>query len=283
MKIFRLSFMSVSLLLSACSYAASSSPTATGQASPIVLPSREVTSTALLLPSPTETSTREPVAVTNTFQPTDTPLPTLTPTPGLVMEIVQDAPQVIIPPTQAQGCGRPPHWPSYRVQHSDTLSSLAQRTGTSVQQIQVANCLTGTLIFAGQILNLPFVPASQAGTSVPSTGPIATIQTPEVGLPGDHHVNISPSSGPPGTEFTLSVDEYASNEKVIITITSVETNLPVLEQTLYTDDAGNLTWYFKSPVNMPEGAYKVYEDGVQSNAAGKGDFSITPPPATTSP
>jgi hypothetical protein len=152
-----------------------------------------------------------------------------------------------------------------------------------VQQIQVANCLTGTLIFAGQILYLPFVPAPPAGTNIPSAEPTATIRTPKVGLPGDHTVNISPSSGPPGTEFTLSVDEYASNEKVIITIISENTNLPVLEQTLYTDDDGNLTWFYKSPGNMEEGAYRVYEDGMQSKAAGKGDFSITPPPATTSP
>jgi hypothetical protein len=202
------------------------------------------------------------------------------------MEIVSDAPKPIVPqpPAQAQACGLPSNWEAYTVQSSDTLWSLAQRTGTSTQRIQTANCLTGTLIVAGQVLYLPFVPAPQAGTNVPSPGGNSpSIRTPKVGLPGDHIVNISPSAGPPGTEFTLSVDQYSSNEKVIITIIPVNSNLPVLEQTLYTDDDGNLTWYFKSPVNMPVGAYKVYEDGMQSGAAGKGDFSITEPPATTAP
>jgi hypothetical protein len=159
-----------------------------------------------------------------------------------------------------------------------------------VQQIQAANCLTGILIFAGQILYLPFIPAPQAGTNVPnpggsspSTEPTATIWTPKAGLPGDHLVNISPSSGPPGTEFTLSVDQYASNEPVIITIIFVDTDLTVFEDTRYTDDDGNLTWVYKSPGDLEEGDYNVFEDGMQSRATGTGHFSITAPPATTYP
>lgn len=292
MKIFKINLMIMALLLAACSYPALSPPTATVQVLPIVPPSGDVTSSPLPLLLPTETPTREPV-VTDTLQPSDTPQPTFTPTTGLIMEIVSDGvqPPVSQPTAQAQACGRPSNWAAYTVQRGDTLSSLAQRTGTSTQQIQTANCLAGTLIFAGQVLYLPFVPAPQAGGSTPgspggnspSTEPTATIRTPKVGLPGDHPVNISPSSGPPGTKFTLSVDQYSSNEKVIITVISVNTNLPILEQTLYTDDDGNLTWFFKSPANMAEGDYNVFEDGIQSGAAGKGHFSITSPPASTSP
>ena len=292
MKIFKINLMIMVLLLAACSYAAPSPPTATLQAPPIVPTSGEVTSTPHPLLLPTETSTREPV-VTYTLQPTDTLLPTFTPTSGLIMKIVSDGAQPLVPqPTaQAQACGRPSNWAAYTVQRGDTLSSLAQRTGTSTQQIQTANCLAGTLIFAGQVLYLPFVPAPQTGGSTPgspggnspSTEPTATIRTPKVGLPGDHPINISPSSGPPGTEFTLSVDQYSSNEKVIITIISVNTNLPILEQTLYTDDNGNLTWFFKSPTNMAKGDYNVFEYGEQSKADGKGHFSITSPLPTAKP
>ena len=277
MKIFKISFMLIFLILSACSYAAPSPPTATIQASPIVLPSVQVSPTASLFSLPTETPTQEPVIVTDIVQPSDTPLPTFTPTSGLIMEIVSVVPQ---PAAQAQVCGRPLNWAAYTVQRGDTLSSLAQRTGMSTQQIQTANCLAGTLIFAGQVLYLPFVPAPQvSGGNSSSTGTTAvpTVVTPKTGLPGDHVVTVSPSSGPPGTKFTLSVDQYASNEEVYISILFAATGDSVLDLILFTDSNGDLVWVYPSPTNAAPGNYNVFENGQQSKAAGKGQFTISAP------
>ncbi|MDH3297718.1 MAG: DUF5715 family protein [Gemmatimonadota bacterium] len=47
---------------------------------------------------------------------------------------------------------------TYRVQAGDSLSAIARRTGTSVTRLATANGLTGTRIYAGQVLQVPAGP-----------------------------------------------------------------------------------------------------------------------------
>jgi rare lipoprotein A len=47
---------------------------------------------------------------------------------------------------------------SYTVQAGDTLSSLAQQSGSTVKQLQQLNNLNGDLLRAGQVLQLPGSP-----------------------------------------------------------------------------------------------------------------------------
>jgi len=63
-------------------------------------------------------------------------------------------------PVATTNCGTPPPqgWIAYQVQTGDTFNSLATRTGTSVFDLQEANCLR--TIQTGDTLYLPGVPAT---------------------------------------------------------------------------------------------------------------------------
>lgn len=66
------------------------------------------------------------------------------------------------------------NWPVYMVRANDTLSDIAARTGTTVGQLVIANCLADSdMIFEGQQLYVPFVPPT--ATPLPTETPFATI------------------------------------------------------------------------------------------------------------
>lgn len=90
--------------------------------------------------------------------PTASPNPTLTWTP---------APTV-------SNCVPTTYWPVYTVQAGDTLSVIATLSGTTVQQLVQANCLTNPdAIFAGQRLYVPRLPPTPAPQ--PSATPTVTV------------------------------------------------------------------------------------------------------------
>jgi LysM repeat protein len=119
-------------------------PTSIGSRPITATPSPSVTTTASFTPSPTHTST-----------PTPTPTPTWTFTPT---------------PTP---CGPPAGWVIYIVQPGDTLFSLARNTGTTPDQLLLANCLTGSTIIAGQGIFVPRLPPTR--TSTPQAPIITTL------------------------------------------------------------------------------------------------------------
>jgi LysM repeat protein len=145
-------------------------------------------------PSPTWTKESIVVAVTNTpdeglATPTFTPEST-TAIPQPTTAVATDTPVVatdtpVPATTAAPTCGPPANWVPYQVQPGDTLFRLALNTGTTVEAIMQANCLTSaTVIFAGQNLFLPKLPPSP--TPPPPTAsptmtptPTATTVTPE--------------------------------------------------------------------------------------------------------
>lgn len=70
-----------------------------------------------------------------------------------------------VPPT----CTVRTDWPTYRVGAGETLSQIAARTGSSVQQLAQANCISdANLIRQGQLLRVPRLPAVAAPTQTPS-------------------------------------------------------------------------------------------------------------------
>ncbi|MBN1454403.1 MAG: LysM peptidoglycan-binding domain-containing protein [Anaerolineales bacterium] len=93
------------------------------------------TDTPMPLPSATETATIS-FTPTETLPPTKTSIPTKTPTPTA---------SITSTPTQIL----------YTVQNRDTLGGIALRFGVSVEAIQAANNLDNTMIYAGQILQIP--------------------------------------------------------------------------------------------------------------------------------
>lgn len=109
------------------------------------------TATATLQPTdtPTPTPTLTPTS-TATPTPTDTASPTFTHTPSPVINV----------------CEPRSSWPVYTVRRGDTLYSLAIATGSSINELMLANCLTGSVIIADQPLYVPRLPVTP---SVPTT------------------------------------------------------------------------------------------------------------------
>jgi len=93
------------------------------------------TNTSEPLPTIIETATTV-FTPTTTFTPSDTPIPTITFTPTS---------SVTPTPTQIV----------YTVKTGDTLSGIAFRYGVTVEGIQALNNLDTTLIYVGQVLQIP--------------------------------------------------------------------------------------------------------------------------------
>jgi LysM repeat protein len=64
-------------------------------------------------------------------------------------------------------CGPPAGWYVYTVQSGDTLYGIATASGTTVDQLKYANCLTGNNIFVGQRLYVPNIPPNIVNPGMP--------------------------------------------------------------------------------------------------------------------
>lgn len=149
-------------------------PTWTSDAPPT--PSNTSTNTATVIagPSftPTHTFTRRPTATL-----TPTPTRTLTPTLTSTLTATLTATPIVTSTLTATDtldstavglrvfCITPFGWQPYAVQSGDTLSSVARATGSTVFDLQAANCLNRTAtIAAGDVIYVPKLPdeSSQA-------------------------------------------------------------------------------------------------------------------------
>lgn len=141
---------------------------------PSIFAQREADSSVQTTSEPGQPSATELYTPTST----DTPIPsTDTPTP----------------------CSPPTDWVAYTVQSGDTLYSLAQKTNTTVDEIQRANCMAGaTTIIVGQVLYLPILPPTN--TPVPPTNtplPPTNTDTPKPAEP-------TPTNTPDRPEIVLA-------------------------------------------------------------------------------
>lgn len=142
---------------------------------PSITPTPSQTATATLTPTETHTETPEPenqcdcpapeiLVVTATFGATDTPiplpsatdtasaLPTFTPTVILTTTATLSPTQTLTPLPSVTST---PTQIIYIVQTGDTLGDIALRFGVAVGAIQTLNNLDTTMIYAGQILQIP--------------------------------------------------------------------------------------------------------------------------------
>jgi LysM repeat protein len=77
--------------------------------------------------------------------------------------------------TGATNCTQPSGWVAYTVQTGDTLSLLAEGTGSTMQDLMNANCLANAdVIQAGQVLYLPRTPSAVNNAAGNTTGGVAT-------------------------------------------------------------------------------------------------------------
>ena len=258
----------ISLCLSACG--AITTPTATPiQELPTLPPLEEATSTATVFIPALETATIVVLEQTATPQPTNTIQPTAT--SGMIMEIVSGSEQTAIP--QAAACQSPPqNWVAYTVQRSDTLSSLGQRTGVSWQRIQMANCLAGTTIFAGQTLYLPFSLQQLA------TPPSVISPTPPPPGPGTPKLTITPQFGLPGDTFKFIIENFPPGGDILISI-KLNDKIPVAGLRIPADERGNATISHISLPDAQAGIYVVRAVNLPKQASG--EFTIGNIPAIT--
>lgn len=260
-----------SIILSGCIAPATQTP-----APPQILPSvttiveaspTTIVMTATQATAVPETATEFMVEQTATVVLSETVQPTAT--SGMVMEIVGDSPPTLVSQSEPQPCQRPQGWVQYTVQRNDTLSSLGQRTGVGWQRIQSANCLAGTTIFAGQALYLPFIPPAPVVTHLPIA------DTPPPPGPGDPALAVLPPTGPPGTQFTISIEDFEPNQAITVRVLYVPTFTVVYEKQSNVDAAGNRVEYYLSPADAQIGDYTVTAFG--AGKAASEDFKITAP------
>lgn len=221
----------------------------------MLIPTASMTATTLIeQPSASPSPSMTPMPVIEQASPTETQtiIPTDTPT---------DKPVICIPPNGHTA------WLVHTVQAGDTLSSLAVSTKTNVEEIQKANCITGTIIYNGQPLFLPFVPVyvPPASTVVPPTAP----------PPGDPRIDVDPGSGTAGSTFTLQIKDFDAFAVISV---KIETSDGILITTfnITMDAKGNLDNEWVSPVDLEIGFYVVRPyrpDGTQGKS---GTFVIVP-------
>jgi hypothetical protein len=255
-------FLTIALAISGCAAKPSATPT----------PSQIAPTPTFIVQQPTATV---PVSIpaTNTATPeveiltaTATPEPTAT-TAVLMMEIVGDSGQSPVP--QPQSCQRPMNWVSYTVQLSDTLSSLGQRTGTGWQQIQSANCLTSTMIFAGQILLLPFIPAPPVVImEVPS------VETPEPPAPGNPSVSVKPATGVIPAIYTFEIRDFTASEFVTVKVWPVGAIAALASFRVRIGGDGNLDFPWISQSGNPTGNYFVIVANDDESHKAVGEFVV---------
>ncbi len=136
-------------------------PTLTNTARPSQTPLPTKTAT----PRPSPTNTPKPT-LTNTPKPTSTPLPTITPT-----YTATTVPTQFIAPTATLGCTPPANWVAYSIQRNDTLLKIAEKTGTTLEGLQTANCLSNlNTLYIGQNLFVPHLPSATVSTSFTAEG-----------------------------------------------------------------------------------------------------------------
>lgn len=108
---------------------------------------------------PTATLTSTPAETQVTPAPTLMQItPSVTSTPATPDAVTTE----LTPLPDSASCTPPLDWLEYRVATGDTLSFIAINAGTTVEDLQIANCLDSTIIVVGQTL---FVPSLWENTS----------------------------------------------------------------------------------------------------------------------
>ena len=116
--------------------------------------------------------------VTLTSSPTSTSTPTSTDTPTSTNTSTSTS-----SPT-ATLCAPRSYWFIYYVESGDTLSALARLTGSTVEELMLANCLPDTRIYKGQLLYVPrpvIRTPTPTDTTKPDLPPVVTIISATVG------------------------------------------------------------------------------------------------------
>ena len=202
-------------------------------------------------------------------------------------------------------CQKPDGWVVYTVRPGDTLFSLGQATGSSVDEVVAVNCLPSTQILAGQPLflsqepniqpsstitrelssplsstptpELPDPPDVTATVTLPPSPTSTSTATPEQGPapgPGDPRLIISPTTGPIPTLYTATLENYSPNETITIEIFFFSTGVRVLIGSTIVDGNGNGSFSFSSEEGDQPGMYILVATSEGGLPPKSGEFRI---------
>jgi LysM repeat protein len=146
--------------------------------------------------------------------------------------------------TPEEPCGPPPGWVYYTVQYGDTLYGISQMVGSTVLDLQLANCMVGqTNLRAGQNLYVPYIPASiltptstlpYTATPQPSQTPypasptvaILATRTPTQSIPPSQTTTPTITTAPDNTNTPTATVTLTSTPTLLPTSTPTQTPLP---------------------------------------------------------
>lgn len=159
--------------------------------------------------TPTDTPFTVTLTATETFTPTltqtrtSTPTNTLTPTPSSTATPTLTA------------CVKRFGWPLYEVKPGDTWFSIARTTGSTVPELKAANCRESDIIFPGELLHVPRLPATPTDTRPPDTPTGFEILATMTCKPPSY-VSFTVRASDPDAILSVSVLVY-SNQGTLIT------------------------------------------------------------------
>ena len=158
------------------------------------------------------------------YLPFSGPTATIPPALPTTIPTVQVIYPTIIAPikTAPPSCGRPYGWVPYTVKPGDNLYRLSLAFGVTQYQLQVANCLASSFIYAGQQLYVPNIPTRTpviVNTSTVTPAPTYTSTTPPP-QPSATATHTAPSITP---TWTATITPSATPEPATATQTSMGT------------------------------------------------------------
>lgn len=201
--------------------------------------------TATLFLPTAETGAVNPITATlnpestpiDTFTPTETSTPTPWATPT-------DPPPLMV-------CVKRFYWPGYRVRAGDTLFRIALSSGTTVNELMLANCRADDRLFIGELIYVPRLwsdPSTITPTPTPtgSATPTPTGTQPPVGIPTD-------TQTPTYTPTTAPTDTPTATPTATQTFSPPPTDTPTSTLTPTIPSAVCDRARFISDVNVPLG------------------------------
>lgn len=119
------------------------------------------------------------IAAPDSSSPTSTPTATDTPTATPTVAAPTAAPTLPPSPTAEPVCQiqNPGRWIRYTIGSGDNLSTMALRTGTTVERIMEVNCLDSIILTVGSRILLPSLPTTPTPSAASTTVPGGTSPT----------------------------------------------------------------------------------------------------------
>lgn len=118
----------------------------------------------------------------------------------------------------ATACQPPEGWVLYIIADGDTLVSLSFVLGTSVEELQAANCLGTDVLITGQAIFAPFLPNP---TATPSSTPTLTVRPTQTRAPATAPPKQMATPTPPRTLRPTNTRIPPANTAVPPTVTPV--------------------------------------------------------------